>query len=307
MLFSVQKSEQISRLLEPIYGFLQAKTPQAWLDVAKTPSWLPILLIDHLHCELKAAQSAALLLRKYVLDSADSEALLGWLMPYEDAAYRKQPLKGVGAGQIPRFKQPTSSAWQARLLDRMVLLMKEELHHFTQVYQLIEKRGLQIQPVAASRYAASLLSHVRTYEPAQLIDKLIIGALIEARSCERFAALAPYLDEELASFYLSLLRSEARHFEDYLLLAREVAEQAEQCQNLNDEQQLSLKASQKQNQKQNQKQSYKNMHLAKTFDARIAFFVEKEAALILNNDTQMRFHSGVPVHTRVDVLQAASL
>lgn len=56
-----------------------------------------------------------------------------------------------------------------------------------------------------------------------MIDKLIIGGLIEARSCERFAALAPHLDPELSKFYVSLLRSEARHFEDYLALAREIA------------------------------------------------------------------------------------
>ena len=45
------------------------------------------------------------------------------------------------------------------------------------------------------------------HEPEALIDKLIIGALIEARSCERFAALAPYLDEDIARYYVSLLRS----------------------------------------------------------------------------------------------------
>ena len=65
-----------------------------------------------------------------------------------------------------------------------------------------------------------LRQHVRTYEPAKLIDTLIIGAFIEARSCERFAALADVVDAELAKYYRFLLKSESRHFLDYLELAR---------------------------------------------------------------------------------------
>ena len=64
---------------------------------------------------------------------------------------------------------------------------------------------------------------VRSHEPVMLIDKLICGAYIEARSCERFAALAPWLDDDLQKFYLSLLRSEARHYQDYLDLAQKIA------------------------------------------------------------------------------------
>jgi len=67
------------------------------------------------------------------------------------------------------------------------------------------------------------MTNVRTHEPAILIDKLICGAYIEACSCERFAKLAPYLDDELNKFYIYLLRSEARHYEDYLSLAQKVA------------------------------------------------------------------------------------
>jgi tRNA-(ms[2]io[6]A)-hydroxylase len=62
-----------------------------------------------------------------------------------------------------------------------------------------------------------------TYEPQTLVDKLIIGAYIEARSCERFAKLAPHLDDDIGKFYVSLLRSEARHYQDYLALAEQVA------------------------------------------------------------------------------------
>jgi tRNA-(ms[2]io[6]A)-hydroxylase len=60
---------------------------------------------------------------------------------------------------------------------------------------------------------------VRSHEPVKLVDTLVVGAFIEARSCERFEALVPHLDEELGKFYFGLLKSEARHFQGYLKLA----------------------------------------------------------------------------------------
>ena len=60
---------------------------------------------------------------------------------------------------------------------------------------------------------------MRKKDPQKLVDTLIVGALIEARSCERFAALAPHVDSELGDFYVSLLKSESRHFMDYITLA----------------------------------------------------------------------------------------
>ncbi len=68
-----------------------------------------------------------------------------------------------------------------------------------------------------------MIQNCKTHEPQILIDKLICGAYIEARSCERFAALAGLVDAELASFYQSLLRSEGRHFSDYLQLAQVIS------------------------------------------------------------------------------------
>ncbi len=69
------------------------------------------------------------------------------------------------------------------------------------------------EKITSSRYAKGLLREVTTHEPDTLVDKLICGAYIEARSCERFASLAPFLDSELEKFYISLLRSEARHYQ----------------------------------------------------------------------------------------------
>ena len=107
------------------------------------------------------------------------------------------------------------------LVDRMSRLAREELRHFEQVRRLMDGRGLAWRHVSASRYAAGLRAGVSTGEPARLVDLLIVGAFIEARSCERFALLAPHLDVELANFYNGLLSSESRHFEHYLALAQE--------------------------------------------------------------------------------------
>jgi tRNA-(ms[2]io[6]A)-hydroxylase len=141
------------------------------------------------------------------------------------------------------------------LLHKLSRLAREELRHFEQVLALMQKRGIEYVHVSPSRYASSLREGVRSHEPAKLVDTLICGALIEARSCERFARLAPHLDAELGSFYQSLLKSEARHFQDYLKLA----------------------------------QQYANEPL----DQRIVFFAAKERELIESGDTEFRFHSGV--------------
>jgi len=93
------------------------------------------------------------------------------------------------------------------------------------------------------------------------VDTLIVGAIIEARSCERFAALAPHLDEPLSKFYLSLLKSEARHYEDYLGLAKA--------------------------------QSPDNS-VGEPFDERVNYFLAIERESILSEDRTFRFHSGVP-------------
>ena len=69
------------QILSPVLNFLHCKTPQTWLDKARDPTNLPLLLTDHLVCELKAAQTAMLLVRKYVADKDGAQALLDWLKP----------------------------------------------------------------------------------------------------------------------------------------------------------------------------------------------------------------------------------
>ncbi|QUX95801.1 tRNA-(ms[2]io[6]A)-hydroxylase [Marinomonas sp. CT5] len=142
------------------------------------------------------------------------------------------------------------------LLHKMSRLAREELLHFEQVHKLMKKRGIAYEHLTASRYADGMRKHIRTHEPARLVDTLIIGAFVEARSCERFAVLAPHLDEELSKFYISLLKSEARHFEDYLALAQEYANEP--------------------------------------IDERVTFFRELEHQLIVEPDAEFRVHSGPP-------------
>ena len=110
------------------------------------------------------------------------------------------------------------------LLKKMSQLAREELLHFQQVVEIMQVRGIEYLRLSPSRYASGLRELIAKEGRQQLIDTLIVGAFIEARSCERFAKLAPFLDSELQKFYRSLLKSEARHFEDYLTLAREYSD-----------------------------------------------------------------------------------
>ena len=141
------------------------------------------------------------------------------------------------------------------LLNKMSRLAREEMRHFEQVIALMKRRKIPYEHVSASRYAAGLRDLARRDDPAKLVDVLIIGAFIEARSCERFALLAPHLDAELEKFYLSLLKSEARHYQDYLKLAKTVAGE-------------------------------------QSIDDRIELIAQRERELIESVDTQFRFHSG---------------
>jgi len=247
------------QLLAPIKAFLQCDTPDEWITEAKKPENLKVLLVDHLICELKAAQTGMFLIRKYASDKQSGSALLKWFEPYEKFVYKKE---GTLASLSEHHKLPKSLSaksddpFEQNLIDKMVLLIKEELHHFYQVLEIMTARGIEYNSIPAGRYAKGMMRNVRTFEPASLVDKLICGAYIEARSCERFAKLAPHLDDDLNKFYVSLLRSEARHYQDYLALAEQVA--------------------------------------GEDISERVKFFGEVEAQLIISDDEDFKFHSGLP-------------
>ena len=161
--------------------------------------------------------------------------------------------KAAGTAMNLLFRYEFSYDLQRKLAQ----LIREEMLHYEQVLGIMNERGQAWEYLSAGRYAKGMLKHKRTYEPAAMIDVLIIGAFIEARSCERFAALAEVInDERLAKYYRYLLKSESRHFEDYLALAQSLSED--------------------------------------NIDERVAFFKAVESELIASPDTELRFHSGTP-------------
>ena len=201
------------RVPENISAFLDTSTPDEWLDQACEN--LPLMLIDHANCELKAASTA-----------------LGFLYRYPD---------------------------RSLLAQRMSRLAREELRHFEQVRSIMDDMGIPFERLSASRYAGGLRDAARADEPHKLLDLLLIGALIEARSCERFARIAPRLPERLGKFYAGLLASEARHFEHYIAFAKS------EC-DVDDA----------------------------TIELRLRELKAIEAALILDPAPEFRFHSGRP-------------
>lgn len=156
------------------------------------------------------------------------------------------------------------------MMHKMSRLAREELRHYEQVMSIMESRGIAYEQITPCRYASELRKPVRTHEPGRFIDTLIVGAIIEARSCERFAKIAPHLDDELKAFYLSLLKSESRHYEDYLHLAKKIAGGSDIAD-------------------------------------RVQVFLELEKTLIENSDTEFRFHSGVPVSDLIKLNQAVTI
>ena len=198
----------MNEALQEIHDFLPCRTPSRWIENALANQ--DLMLIDHAHCEKKAASTALSLMYRYV-DNTD-------------------------------------------LLKKMSRLAREELRHFEQVLAIMNKRGVAYTHLTPARYAAGLREAVRKDDPGRLVDVLIVGAIIEARSCERFAALAPHLDETLGDFYNSLLKSEARHYQDYLKLAVQAN--------------------------------------SGPVDERVAEFMAIEQRLIEEPDSEFRFHSG---------------
>jgi tRNA-(ms[2]io[6]A)-hydroxylase len=156
-----------------------------WLAAPSSPAWLEqaiaqpeLLLIDHAHCERKAAGVALQLMFRY-----PSEV-------------------GLAAALSP--------------------LAREELEHFEQVLQLLQRRGAALRFLPAPAYGSALTAQVRKGEPQRMLDSFLVAGLIEARSHERMALLAAHSpDAELRELYGELLASEARHFGLYWLLCEE--------------------------------------------------------------------------------------
>ena len=114
----------------------------------------------------------------------------------------------------------------AELTRAMTQIVQEELDHFHLVRAIIDRRGIRFRKLAPSNYGTKLHELVSKQEPQRAVDRLLVAALIEARSCERFGLLRDRLaDRELADFYGSLFESEARHHSTYVRLAKDFQSQ----------------------------------------------------------------------------------
>ena len=155
---------------------LNSMSPTRWIEQVETH--LDEVLIDHAHCEKKAAGTAMNLIFAYV----DNE----------------------------------------KLCREMTVIVNEELEHFHMVLALLKQRGIPFRRnIKPTLYGRKLNDLVRKSEPERAIDRLLVAALIEARSCERFGLLRENLkDRDLADFYDSLFESEARHHTIYVQLAK---------------------------------------------------------------------------------------
>jgi len=145
------------------------------------------------------------------------------------------------------------------LTDKMSRLAREELRHYEQVAKLIKSLGIVPQRLAPGRYAAHLRRLVAKTEPQREVDLMVCGAFIEARSCERFAAVGPAIGGAAGELFQGLHTAEARHYRVYLDLARRAANRA-----------------------------------GIDLGTRLEEFAVREADLIVSHDEVFRFHSGVP-------------
>ncbi len=111
----------------------------------------------------------------------------------------------------------------AEMVTVLSEIAQEEMLHFKQVHDLIQKRGYKFGAKRKDDYVNELITIVRTGATRDivLLDKLLFAAMIEARSCERFKMLSEKInDKELSQFYYHLMVSEALHYTTFIKLAR---------------------------------------------------------------------------------------
>ena len=112
------------------------------------------------------------------------------------------------------------------LVQEMIALAQEELEHFKRVHDIILQRGYTLGRERKDNYVNELRKFIIIGggREAQLVDRLLFSAMIEARSCERFKVLCENIsDQQLAEFYRELMISEAGHYTMFIGLARKYA------------------------------------------------------------------------------------
>jgi tRNA-(ms[2]io[6]A)-hydroxylase len=119
------------------------------------------------------------------------------------------------------------SDWFPGWVEAMTGVARDEAAHLAQVIRMLIRRGGRLERVHKNPYANALRKLVRRGEAAEIVDRLFVSALIELRSCERFAVLAAASDDaELVAFYRALFASEMGHYKLFLRLAHKVGPKA---------------------------------------------------------------------------------
>jgi tRNA-(ms[2]io[6]A)-hydroxylase len=160
---------------------LQLPTDPFWVKNV-VESNIEEILVDHAYCEQKAATNAITLI----------------------------------------IQNPNIS----ELVQEMAELVKEEMDHFKRVHDIILKRGYVLGLERKDNYVNELIKFLKrgggeAKRTESMVDRLLLAAMIEARSCERFKVLSEYVDDkELADFYHELMISEANHYTLFIGLAR---------------------------------------------------------------------------------------
>jgi len=150
--------------------------------------------------------------------------------------------------------------WVPGWVETMTSIARDEAAHLAQVTRILMKRGGRLTKIHKNPYANELRLLVRKGTVDDALDRLFVSALIELRSCERFAVLAQAADgtdPELAAFYQALFSSELGHYKVFLKLAGKIENKAE-------------------------------------LEARWNFMLDAEAAIIARQPPGPRIHSGFP-------------
>ena len=147
-----------------------------------------------------------------------------------DHAFCEQKAASTAISLIVSFPEHTE------LVQEMISLVEEEMSHFKMVHDLILERGFSLGRDRKDAYVSELLQFFPKggSRTTQLVHRLLLAALIEARSCERFRLLSENLeDKKLAKFYKKLMISEANHYSLFLGFARQYGEIVEVNQKWN--------------------------------------------------------------------------
>jgi tRNA-(ms[2]io[6]A)-hydroxylase len=134
-----------------------------------------------------------------------------------DHAYCEQKAASSGISLIVQYPE------RKELVESMVPLVAEEWSHFERVMDILNKRGVALGKKRKDNYVVKLNEVMKTggSRDQQLVEKLLLNALIEARSCERFKILSQEIeDDELKKFYYELMISEAGHYKNFISLAK---------------------------------------------------------------------------------------